>query len=407
MKAKGSALVIALIAAAVLGSLAVALLMIVSGQSSVTFFSGANEDVLNIAEAGIGAALVEMNKNTDPDNNGIGNVSGQIAGGTYAVTISPPYADGVETYTLVSTATKGNKTAQIEVTVSKEPVSIFAWGAFGDKGVRLDSNAMVDSYDSALGPYSAQALNMYRGSRYARTNGDTGSNANVGLDSNAKVFGDAVAGPGGTVTTDGNSYISGTTSNLSEPVPLPPVVLPPAASLPPTMLLVRSNQTLTLPPGEYHFSKLDADSNSKLTIVGPATIVVDDFNIDSNAKLIVDSTIGPVKIYGTGRFHIDSNSQVRSTSNKPADIQLYIATVEDPLNPSTEVEVDSNSELSAVVYAPNARIDIDSNGHIYGSVVAGYVNIDSNAKVSYDEDLRNLWLTGSPYWKVKYWKRIR
>ena len=51
--------------------------------------------------------------------------------------------------------------------------------------------------------------------------------------------------------------------------------LPPAATLPPQTLSLTSNDEVTLVSGQYHFDSIRADSNTRITIVGPATIVAD------------------------------------------------------------------------------------------------------------------------------------
>jgi hypothetical protein len=144
-----------------------------------------------------------------------------------------------------------------------------------------------------------------------------------------------------------------------------------------------------------------------LTIKGPATLVVDHFNTNSNSGVVVDNSAGPVTIYGTGYFRLDSNSTVSSVSKKPSDIQIYITTnnytevgssaTVDTLKP---VKIGSNAALYATVYAPNAFVTLDSNGGFFGSIIAKLISMDSNFGIHFDEDLLNM--GGSPgKWKKK------
>ena len=73
--------------------------------------------------------------------------------------------------------------------------SVGAWGAFGDESMLMDSNAMVDSYDSSLGTYASQATNGTDPDHYAGESGNVGSNGNIDLLANTVVHGNATPGP--------------------------------------------------------------------------------------------------------------------------------------------------------------------------------------------------------------------
>ncbi len=263
---------------------------------------------------------------------------------------------------------------------------IFGNGAFGDAIVAMDSNAFVDSYKSSLGTYASQANTMFRGSRYARAGGHTGSNGTITLDSNTKIFGNASVASGGTIRNNG--YISGTQTTSAARAAMPAIQLPSFATAPASTLNVGSNSTATITSGNYHYSSLTTDSNSTLTVQGPATIVVDHFNTDSNSRMVIDATNGPVTFIGTGWFRLDSNASVSSTTQRPADFTALITT-DNIANPTLLVKVGSNSGLYGRVYAPNAQLIMDSNGGLFGQAIAKDLHIDSNAVVHFDEDLLN------------------
>ena len=349
-----------------------------------------------IAEAGMAEAIREVNNDQDFDASGglIGSIAVKnFNGGTYNVTASE--AGGV--WTLTSTATYQNPlegiTRVIEVVLTRPIDPLFGGGAFStdpDGEIELDSNALVDSYDSADGPYDKNNANE---------NGHIGTNGDITLDGNATVKGDATTGPDGTLTLDGNnSSVSGSTTPATEIQEMQPVQVPPGYETwvnpdnVPSVLHLGKNSTLTLPPGNYHFAELSLDNNAVLNIIGPATIVIsgDDLEMDSNSALIIDATApggGHVDIYLTdssgdpeSELEMDSNTIIRSTTYSPTDITIFV-------HGKGEVELDSNVQIYAGIYAPNSEIELDSNSEIFGAVVGSTIELDSNAKIHFDEQL--------------------
>lgn len=402
--------------------IAVIVVVIVAGLAltylSSSFFRGKAagrsvelEHALQIAEAGLGMAIQEINAQKDYDGNGIGNAQGAFGGGTYSVTATKdPTADR---YTLRATGTFGAGKARrgIEAVIEPSTGAFWTHGVFSDKPYRLDSNAYVDSYDSEVGSYASQISGNYKCQSFAKKGGHIGSNEDIHLDSNAKVFGNANPGPGYSVTTGANAYISGATTPQTSPKAFPTITLPPAAALPPVAMNVGSNKSATIASGNYHFSFLTTDSNSTLTIKGPAVIVVDHFSTDSNSSIIIDATDGPVEIYGTGSFRLDSNSSVSSTTQKPSDLSIFITTdnytgfeTDPDGNPAKPVKIGSNAALYAAVYAPNAIVRLDSNGGFFGAIAGKKISQDSNFGIHYDEALGKMNGSGAKKYKTKSWR---
>ena len=48
----------------------------------------------------------------------------------------------------------------------------------------------------------------------------------------------------------------------------------------------------------------------------------------------------------------------------------------------------ANTEFWGVIYVPEATVDYASTGDLYGSIVADYLSMSSNAGIHYDESLR-------------------
>lgn len=443
---RGSALILAIISVIIVAALAAAFLGVSASRSRTTFNASVSDMALHIAEAGIDDTINKMNAYqkllsdggvvspsadfavlavvvATPGGGTKNVVTGSVNRGSYTVDVIPAYT-GPATYLLRSFATFGQEKRSIDVLAAPTLTNLFDFGAFGDIRLTMDSNTFNDSYDSDVATYDAQTVrDPVTRERRARSNGDTGSNGNISLASNSDVYGDVVPGPTGTVTVGGsNNYISGSTAPAAQPKELPPVTLPPAASLPPRTLDTTGRADIG--PGEYHFSSFHANSDSNVKITGPATIVVDDFLLDSNTRLVIDSSAGPVDFYFTGNFRMDSNTFMVATRTRPDDYfspsfnaltdfdrttfvpdDLNIWMTSDNIsNPAVTVDFNSNTHLAGTIYAPSAFWTFDSNTRLFGAIVAKRLHQDSNSSVHYDEALGRAGRPG-PY-RVRGWREV-
>jgi hypothetical protein len=280
----------------------------------------------------------------------------------------------------------------VELVVQPAKTGFFRWAAFGDESLHLDSNARTDSYDSALGSYLDQMVNGAGSNAYANTNGDVGSNADITMDSNNQVWGDANPGPSGTVSGSGVANIYGNTTSLPATIDLPDIIVPVIPST--GSLTVSSSQTLA--SGSYNYGTLQVNVGKTLTVVGPATIVCSDFKLKSNSSLIVDATNGPVEFYVVNDFVLNSNTSIYSTDYLPKDVTFNLLS-DNILDPGIDVlfdedlvDFDSGSKMYGTIYAPSAEVTIDSNFELFGSLVARRVDLDSNCRIHYDETLATL-----------------
>lgn len=288
---------------------------------------------------------------------------------------------GITTLVSLIPAMRGNPN---DTTISP----VFGNAAFGDDSVTMDSNSITDSYKSTLGNYAGQATNRFRGQPYARQDGDIGSNGAVALKSNAQAHGDAAVASGGSLSNIGNSVITGSQVTNAATQTLPTVVMPPVASQPGTGFSLSSNGSHTFASGDYHFSSFVANSNTTVTITGPATLVIDAFRADSNTVITIDATNGPVTIVGTGSFDLNSNATIQPNTQKAKDLNVILTG--NNLTGTDAINIDSNSGLIGRIFAPNAKVTVNSNAGVTGQIVAKQVHVDSNGAIHYDEDLANV-----------------
>jgi hypothetical protein len=296
--------------------------------------------------------------------------------------------------------------ASQELVVRAVPNTIWRYGAFGREFLHMDSNAHVDSYDSRLGGYAGQATNGTGASTHARENGHVGANGHVRIEQNALVWGDASAGPGHVTEVLGNAAVSGSTASSSAEIELPAIVVPTFANY--GSVLFGSDDTI--PSSDRRYGNLTVGTNTTLTIVGPANIVVTNLRLRSGSDIIVDASAGPVTFYVLDDFQVNSNATIQSTTQDPLDVAINLLS-DNVINPEVSVDLDvvdfdSNSKVFGTIYAPSAAIVIESNFELYGSLIARSVDLDSNTHFHFDEALLDATSTGIPIYETVLWRDL-
>lgn len=288
---------------------------------------------------------------------------------------------GKRSFALTSTGIDGRYEQRLQLVLSEKPSGFFQYAAFGADSVILDSNAFIDSYDSAFGSYDSQ---VQGGNEYALESGDVGSNGDILLKSNTTVHGDVTPGPGHVVDDSApGTFISGSTDPAEELIEMPPIEIP---SIPSSGTIVGTSD-LVLGPGEIHYDSILMMGGATLTIVGPATLVADDFTMKSNSNLIFDATAGEIDLYSARDFVLESNSQVKTLTDSAVDVTLWLDGNNTTKKPADALSISANSEFIGAIYAPNAKFKLASNFNVYGSVMCGALHLSSNGEIHFDEAL--------------------
>ena len=154
------------------------------------------------------------------------------------------------------------------------------------------------------------------------------------------------------------------------------------------------------------------NNNKKLTIIGPAKIVCDDFKLKSASEVLVNASAGPVEFFVINDFILNSNTRIHSTTESPLDIAFNLLS-DNILDPGIDVnfdedlvDFDSGSKMFGTIYAPNAEITIDSNFELYGSLVARRVDLDSNCRIHYDETLMTAGEAAEVTYETLCWRLV-
>ncbi len=336
----------------------------------------------------------------------LGNEQAMVSHGSSQYWVDSVLNNTGDVRTLTATAVDDRTTARLEVTLRATPDSIWKFAAFGDDSLHMDSNARVDSYDSVLGTWITQAVNGSGSGQYAHEDGNVGSNGDISMDQNSKVWGDAACGPDGTTTVLGNAVVTGSTLPAGGTIEMPPIVVPTLTST--GNLTV--NGTLNLAAGNHRFDTMTLRANAIVNVTGPATIVVTNFFMRSGSLFKVDGTHGEVKIFVLDDFALSSNAQMYPTSFDPSKLEINLLS-DNVIDPDIVVDLDvvdfdSNTKVFGTIYAPNAHIEVDSNLELFGSMMARSIDLDSNARVHYDENLARVKTTGDIVWETVAWRPL-
>lgn len=400
---RGGALVMTLTALVAVSTLSIAMVEMASSAQKEQRLVTEKVHVQYVAEAAANraVALVRVDQSGQ-----IGSQQAMVAHGASQYWVDSTLNGTGDVRTLLATAVDDRMTAQLEVTLRSTPDSIWKFAAFGDELLHMDSNARVDSYDSTLGTYAAQAVNGSGANLYANDAGNVGSNGDVSMDQNSQVWGGAACGPDGTTTVLGNAQVTGSTAPASATVAMPPIVLPAAAGT--TNLTV--NGTVNLAAGTHCFDTVNIRANSIINVSGPATIVATNFFMRSGAQFQADTTNGPVKLYVIDDFALSANSQMYPVSQDPSQLEINLLS-DNVIDPDVVVDLDvidfaSNTRIHGTLYAPNANIEVDSNLELFGAMMARSVDLDSNARVHYDENLARVKTTGEIVWERIAWRPL-
>ena len=394
---RGSALVTALIVTFLIGGLALVTLTISSRTQQEATASNRRLEAFYAAEAGLNVAWVELQNGGDGVI-GSAEAPASLGGLTYYVETND-VDDDVQA--LIATGSDGQTERRVELVVQDMTSEVTGFGIFGDRGVTLRSNSTIDSYNSSLGTYASQVSGGH-----AKNNGNVGSNDNITVASNAKVFGYSQYGPdaGDTISIASNVTLLDGYGAAETHVALPAVTVPSYASS--GALTVSGSKTIW--PGNLQYTTLTTNSNSSLLVKGPCNLVITSAaQIKSNSTWTFDATNGPITIYALGSFELRSNATVATTSKDPSKLTLNLTgTHSADSSSSPKIDFSSNSSFYGTVYAPNLSVVISSNFELYGMIRSRWLELSSNSKIHFDEQLTNGNLDVGQGYEVLGWREL-
>ena len=395
---RGMVLVPALFVVFLLTALAGAFLRLLLAHTRESVAATTGTQTFYVAEAGVNAAIAEIQSRVDAGGDGLGTVSASFAGGAYQVVATETQPN--REWRIEAAASLGSSTRSIEAVLRSEPTSLFLRALFSNDPLTVSGNISTDSYDSRDGSYASQASHVdpVTGITYANPHGDIGSNQGINASGSITVMGNATPGPGYSVSTSGNAYIEGSTTCAPHPVSLPvPTYAPVGPSL--GAFNIGGATTRTLGPGTYHYSSFRTSGRSTARCQGNVTLYVDgNFLISGLSSLVILPGSHVTIQHGSGSFQVTGNG-VANLGHNPLDFMVYSST-------AGRVENSGNSDFYGAIYAPNADTWLTGNSDTYGSVVGRVLHVTGNSDFHYDEALAEVPGPGPGTYTIRSWREI-
>jgi len=405
---KGSMLLISLIITSVFVVFSTGYLGMVAVEASSTEKAYRSALALHIAESGVEEAIWEFNyggsdftadegwTGTDPKvkTNTLTTEDG-VNLGQYTVTVSDPTGASPVLSAVGSAYSRTSVISEqrsIEVTWESPTPGSYTMAAFAETNIEMASNACMDSFNSDIGPYSTHPT---KGTNFG-SNGDIGTNstgeATVTLDSNATISGDAYVGVGGSaedvIDAAEDDAISGSQEALGEAVAIESVTGPEGLTDHGSVLYDDGDEHMISSSGQY--TNLTIDGRTTLTLSGTIKIyVTGTFLMDSNTDLNIAEG-ADVELYVDGALILTSNTTVNNNTMDPSKLKIYgTDSLTDGDDGSAGIKFNSNADIYATIQAKNSTVELDSNVGIYGGVKANKIVMKSNTCIHYDEALAN------------------
>jgi hypothetical protein len=324
------------------------------------------DEAFMAAEASVDLAISELSNNKDYGGDGIGVVHGGAGRASFTATLVPPFA-GLQEYRIQATGSVGTISRRIEVLVV--PATDGGPGFVGLDSISM-TTGVVDTYDSNKGSYASQAAGS---PLHGCADTHVQSNGNIALSGSAMVYGDAIPGPGKTVS--GATGVTGSTSAATSLVVADAYVY-----APPIPLMGSVAGSITLCAGKHRFTSFVISSGKAATITGDVELWVDGkFEISGSGKGILEPGARLTIHHGNDKFTIGGAGFVNQ-GQKPANLTINSAT-------TNEVTLSGSGAFFGTMKAPRAPFTASGSAGIYGAVVAKTLTLSGGASLHYDKAL--------------------
>lgn len=352
-------------------------LNLADGGAELAVWEIIHNDALFTGWGGVNPKTLTISSFTDNFGETIGDITlnaRSSAPNHYLIT-STGYIPGVADYQV-------KKIVKVKVF----PRALFNNGIFGYSTVTLTGNTLVDSFDSADGPYSLLT---------AGSDGDVGTNGAMTLLENAVINGDVFIGSSGTIAGDTSDNLSGEIFYSADEVELeglPPIdnfiLLPSLGNY-----TLSGNSSDVILPGDYRYESMIVDGQAILTISSNTRIYIhNDITIAGQAKIVTNDDV-EFYIGGNGDF---AGQGIVNTSGVASNLQIF------GMNEGTNMSFTGLNDFYGTFFAPKSSIYMAGDANYYGAVVGKDVVLAGNIQFHYDEELTQ----SGPFlgYDIAYWQ---
>ena len=398
----GSVLAISMVSCVVIGIVLASFLVLIASRHEITARSMAWNSAMPVLEGGIEEALTHLKQNAGtPTKDGwkAAVVGGQNVhvkartnsdGSYYSVVI---YAAATKTPIIYSQGfttaprNKGYISRLVRVDVSTPP-GIFVRGVTTLKSVTLVGNGvLIDGYDSKLGPYNVVTNRNAAGG--IATAGTTAGAISIG---NADVYGNAMTGPGGTVTMGSQGSLgdvawvsSGKTGaqagtiyddfNASFPTNAPPTNYVAISQLPAGVT--------TLATGTWKMDTFSSNGSGDRLIVTTTNVVlwVNDMTLGGQGS--IDILPGASLTLYIGRTATLGGGGIVNIAGGGTANQLSII----GLNTCTSISYKGGSSFVGTINAPQADLTVGGGPEFFGAAISKTFTANGCPAIHYDRSI--------------------
>ncbi len=304
---------------------------------------------------------------------------------------------------LRSTGLSGTGRDSLTVVVERTTRTLADFGVFGDNGVYIGLGATILSYDSRdaasigdIDPDRADEVIFGDGSSRLRV----GSNQNitfVGTRVGAlTIDGDAIPGPTGSVVIGPGISVSGSTAPSGSVATLRTPEIPDVRA----GTSFSYNVPLTSFVHEPVLISYDtmAINAGKVTIAGPAKLVVQQLSVATGAELAFDTTNGPIRIHVNGSLKMAPGSILSSVEQDPTQLMLLVGASDRVAGDGSlikAVQIESIGNFYGLVYSPDAVLTLKAGLNFHGTLIGKKVTLTADATLHFDEALLDALPDGS------------
>lgn len=365
---RGNALVLSLVCVIVCAVLAGAFIQVAQATTRRQTQALHLKEAFYAAEAGLAEAYSGL----------VGGLTGNVGSATAPAVFGKGLfwveviALGKDLLSLESTGMVGTGRARLSLVVEKGETSVASLGVFSVEPMMIPPGTRIDGFDSAEGTLTSARV---------------GSNGDVRIEAGPErpvvIMGDVTPGPQHQVIATENVFITGSQEPSAASPTLPPVNVPPVELG--SGLSHSDAVPLLIAPGTTGVEYLRVGAGGKVTVVGPATVVVGEVQLDSNAQLTLDAADGRVDLFVTKALNIATGAFLETTSTDPGQISIQVqGETENP------VQLLGQAEFYGVLYVPQAVTVISKDFEVFGALIAGKIQFSGPAKLHFDQHLTEL-----------------
>ncbi len=376
---RGAALITSLILVAGIASMGAGLVQISSVSTKRQNQGLDTIQALYVAEAALSEAYfaVAMGKSgkiAEPDE------PAQIGGGFYWVEATDLPNNVVA---LEATALYGRGKFSLSLTLNRSVNQVAALGFCGLDEVVIGEGADLRTTSTPMLPASSLVdppqVNV-------RSNGDITVHSPITIDPTlaTNVIGNVSPGPDGIADLDPTTIVTGHTASSSRGLTLPAFTIP---RMPLELLdfIFSIGQTEIVLNEDLSWLTVHVPAGQTLVLKGPMRLRTEDIIVEPDAKVVIDTTLGPVGIYTTGSTIFQPGSILENIGDDPTQCSMFALTPD--TNKRSIVSMGAKGEYKGMIVAPRTNVSIPGNLHLTGSVVAENLYIGDHATVRFDEAL--------------------